>query len=432
MTYLFSVLPSPPSEFIKRLEQILFKFIWNGKPDKIKRDILYCSKEDGGLKMTNISKFIDALKIAWVKRYLDDENKASWKTLFSNELFKIGGDSIWLCKPKCHTDFRYEKINNSFLCDVIKAWFKLKNMYDEKNDEVLWYNSSIKINRKTIYYNSWSKEGINFISDLIIENHWMTYDEFKNRFNVNCNFLKYFSVIHAVSTSFGNQLIESKHNRVSQLLIQLKHASKASSFTYQLMCQKNVDTCIPTAQYRWTEVYETETGISSELIDWSKIYSMPYKCTIETKCHYFQFRFIHRILPTNEFLFKIGILENSKCSFCNEEIETMKHLMWKCKHVASFWREVTHWLRDLNIILNITYMKICLGIYDTDYSTFVNMLLILAKKYIYRCRVQETKVYFLDFKDWIFFIEKVEKHIAIKKDKQSFHIKKWDPLMRNM
>ena len=73
------------------------------------------------------------------------------------------------------------------------------------------------------------------------------------------------------------------------------------------------------------------------------------------------------------FLFKIGILENSKCSFCNEAIETMKHLMWKCKHVASFWREVTHWLRDFNIILNVTYMKICLGIYDTDYSTFVKI-----------------------------------------------------------
>ena len=63
MTYLFSVLPSPPSEFIKTSEQILFKFIWNGKPDKIKREILYCSKEDGDRKMTNISKFIDALKL---------------------------------------------------------------------------------------------------------------------------------------------------------------------------------------------------------------------------------------------------------------------------------------------------------------------------------------------------------------------------------
>lgn len=432
LTYLFSVLPSPPNEFIKRLEQILFKFIWNGKPDKIKREILYCNKEDGGLKMTNISKFIDALKIAWVKRFLDAENKGCWKILFSNELFKIGGDWIWSCKPKGLTDFRYEVINNSFLCDVMKAWFKLKNMYDEKTDEVLWYNSSIKINRKTIYFKSWSKKGINFISDLIIDKHWMTYEEFKNKFNVNCNFLKYFSVIHAISSSFGNQLTESKHNRVSQLLVQLKHASKVSSFTYQLMCQKSVDMCIPTAQHRWAVEYEVETGNSSEHIDWSKIYSIPYKCTIETKCHYFQFRFIHRILPTNEFLFKIGILENNKCSLCNEEIETMKHLMWTCKHVTSFWKGVADWLKELDIILNITYMKICFGIHDTNYFTFVNMIIILAKKYIYRCRVEETKVYFPDFKEWILFTEKVEKYIAFKKDKVSSHNKKWDPLMRYM
>ena len=70
------------------------------------------------------------------------------------------------------------------------------------------------------------------------------------------------------------------------------------------MCQKNVYACIPTAQHRWTEVYEAETGNSSEHIDWSKIYLMPYKCTIETICHYFQLRFIHRILPTNEFFLK--------------------------------------------------------------------------------------------------------------------------------
>ena len=70
MTYLFLVILSPPNEFIKRLEQILSKVIWNGKPDKIERKILYCSKEEGDLKMTNISKFIDALKIAWVKRFL--------------------------------------------------------------------------------------------------------------------------------------------------------------------------------------------------------------------------------------------------------------------------------------------------------------------------------------------------------------------------
>ena len=68
-------------------------------------------------------------------------------------------------------------------------------------------------------------------------------------------------------------------------------------------------------------VYEAETGSSSEFIDWSKIYSMPYKCTIETKCHYFQFRFIHRILPTNEFLLKLVFLKIASALFVMKRLK---------------------------------------------------------------------------------------------------------------
>ena len=57
LIYLFSVLPNPPNYFIKKLEQTLFKFIWNGKPDKISRKTMYSNKEDGGLKMTNIHNY---------------------------------------------------------------------------------------------------------------------------------------------------------------------------------------------------------------------------------------------------------------------------------------------------------------------------------------------------------------------------------------
>ena len=59
---------------MKKLEQTLFKFIWNGKPDKISRKTMYSNKEDGGLKMTNIHNYVDSLKIAWIKRYLDGDN----------------------------------------------------------------------------------------------------------------------------------------------------------------------------------------------------------------------------------------------------------------------------------------------------------------------------------------------------------------------
>ena len=69
LTYMFSILPNPSQEFMKKVEKALFKFIWNNKPDKVKREVLYSTKENGGLKMTNIAHFSDALKIAWVKRY---------------------------------------------------------------------------------------------------------------------------------------------------------------------------------------------------------------------------------------------------------------------------------------------------------------------------------------------------------------------------
>ena len=40
-TQLFMALPSPPSQIIDRLKQILFGFIWGGKIDRIKRSSMY-------------------------------------------------------------------------------------------------------------------------------------------------------------------------------------------------------------------------------------------------------------------------------------------------------------------------------------------------------------------------------------------------------
>ena len=110
LTYLFSILPDPPIDLIKKVEKILFKFIWNGKPDEIKRDVIYCKKEMGGLNMTNISHFIDALNIAWFKRLLNVENNGrllnvenngKWKVLFDNKLSKLGAGRMDMVMQTC-------------------------------------------------------------------------------------------------------------------------------------------------------------------------------------------------------------------------------------------------------------------------------------------------------------------------------------------
>jgi hypothetical protein len=43
-----------PAIYKKEIESKCFKFIWNGKPDKVKRNTLIGDFEKGGLKMIDI------------------------------------------------------------------------------------------------------------------------------------------------------------------------------------------------------------------------------------------------------------------------------------------------------------------------------------------------------------------------------------------
>ena len=63
------------------LNKLFFYFIWDGKPEKIKRNTLIAEFEDGGLKMIHLQQFNAYLKITWVKR------------LFSN--LKVVGKKSW-------------------------------------------------------------------------------------------------------------------------------------------------------------------------------------------------------------------------------------------------------------------------------------------------------------------------------------------------
>ena len=40
LIYALSSLPNPPTQTVKRIEQLMYDFIWDGKPENIKRDIL--------------------------------------------------------------------------------------------------------------------------------------------------------------------------------------------------------------------------------------------------------------------------------------------------------------------------------------------------------------------------------------------------------
>ena len=42
LNHLFMALPNPSQDILRKIDNMFFKFIWNGKPDKIKRKTLIC------------------------------------------------------------------------------------------------------------------------------------------------------------------------------------------------------------------------------------------------------------------------------------------------------------------------------------------------------------------------------------------------------
>ena len=60
LIYPLSVLQHPPDKYIKEIKKAMFEFLWNKKPDKIKRNLISKNYEDGGLKMLDIDKFLIA------------------------------------------------------------------------------------------------------------------------------------------------------------------------------------------------------------------------------------------------------------------------------------------------------------------------------------------------------------------------------------
>ena len=81
-------------EAIKDNNSMFYAFLWNGKGDKVKRKIMTNDYTNGGLKMLDIASFNEALKVAWIKKYLDPENNGKWKCFFDFQLEKFGGNAL--------------------------------------------------------------------------------------------------------------------------------------------------------------------------------------------------------------------------------------------------------------------------------------------------------------------------------------------------
>ena len=201
LNHLFLTLPTPCNTTLKQLIRTIYSFIWENKPDKIKREILCLEHKFGGLKMLDIEEYIKGLKLTWVRRLLKNNTKLK-KLIESTENIDIE-KLVFLGPPN--------KCKNPFWKEIFEAWTEMLNKLKPKNEEEfltdsLWNNGNIKIGSRSVFYKDWADKGILLINDLVDnEGKFMSFEQCKNIYEIKSNFLVYNGVISA-RKSYQNSL----------------------------------------------------------------------------------------------------------------------------------------------------------------------------------------------------------------------------------
>ena len=112
-----------------------------------------------------------------------------------------------------------------------------------------------------------------------------------------------------------------------------------------------------------------------------------WKMTPDSYLINIQYKILYQRVATNDILLKMGIKPNHLCNLCNELKETNLHAFLECKYIKSFWLEIENWMSIIrNCRIRLDQIQKIFG--DRDLNFEVNLIILVAKKTIYKCRLK--------------------------------------------
>lgn len=427
LTHLFTSLPRPDAKTMKELEILFFNFIWGNKKDRVSRKQLIQDYRLGGLKMVHLESFAKTMKLTWLQRL--HLTRAPWVEMYNSVL--PGNPELIFSLGTDYTRKMLISTINAFWRDVFEDLICLREVLSlkENRSDIIhsspWYNNKILIGNKSVFIRQWYNRGIRSIGDLLSEDGTLlTYAEFCER---------YFTPIPLVFLGLKNSILKtyiwlrtSDADRVASVnfphcptyLYCILNNGKRGKTLYNTLVESMFN------EQRYMGKWSTELDLHQDAKWWESI-NNTVRIPLEVRLRWFQYRVVHRIISTNTFLFKIGIVDSPLCTFCKESAETITHLFFECTVTSNLIREVVSWFGEITQeteVLSCT--DIILGI-PGEGNNLLNLLIILLKYYMYKCRSRSHRPSVEGYKKELITCYKLEHYIAKKNLALERFEKKW-------
>ena len=327
------------------------------------------------------------------------------------------GDLIWEAKLNV-TDIKMI-FEDNFLRDILVCWSEMNcHPLDMENtqlqNQLIWYNSSIRIENKPFYKKKWAQKGINRLRDLVNDQGVLyTLEQFNNKYDMSMNFVEYGSVLAAILSDWKASLMSVSEDNVSQ-----NSTNTPKLVTKFIYLKLNTNQALLMPVVRKWEPLINDLTLEELTSATRKIYMM----SNFPKLRSFQYRVLTKTVYTNVTLMKWGIKKTDKCSFCDGEQETLKHLFLECPIIKFFWGKIH---KEFGLNFKLSFKIIILNDAHSNPRMIENFILLAAKYHIHRTKCMGERLNFISFKKYISQIKEFEEIIARKKNKLNYHNAKW-------
>ena len=424
ITHLLISLPGPSRDILQSIESMLYKFIWNGKIDRISRKQLIQTYRNGGLKMVHLISFMKKLKLSWLRRLIC--NDTTWTDLFK-EIIKSDFEKIFVLGNE-YIRLLANKVKNSFWKETFEILYEFRNLIKMKPTDTiyqpLWYNHKIKIGGKYIFYKSWYDRGIHTICDLCNEEGTLlSYNEFQIKYGFTPEYISFIGLRNSILSQWNRFNVVNHYSLPhcpNFINILLKDKSKLQS-VYKIFIG-NINNH-EKYQTNWKKYLYIDANTN-----WAKINKIPFESTIDSKYRWFQYRIIHRIICTNNLLHKMKILQSPMCTFCKSYDESIYHLFCECEIVQDYWSDVENLiLQKTGRIIPFTSKNIIFGIIDSSVNVkTTNMLILIGKFHIYKQKLRKIRPCVNGFKRELEYYINIEEILSKKNCNFEKFQKNWE------
>ena len=298
--------------------------------------------------------------------------------------------------------YRIEDIPSNlprFYKQMLEIWYQIKKECKSNlNKQSLWFNEHILCNKKTLFYKDFYAKNMIYITDIISENRFMSFEEAKHKFNLNNgDFLQYLTVVKSIPDGWisiiKNVFVSARDDFVydinsTHLKLNISTAKSKSSYNILL----HTASTQPTSVEKWNNMYNE--------LDWKLIFCLPFKIITSTKIQTFQFKILMRIFPCNKQLFIWKIVHSPRCNACYE-IDTIEHHLYECNPVKEFWHAFQTWLHiGFEYYINFFVIDIVFGVFIDDMlmHVLINYCIFIAKYYIF---IQKFKSEHISFSAYL-------------------------------